>query len=71
MDPAENRDTRQREIVDQSEDVRDPADDSGEIDDPATMTDTYPVAFEERIEEAAAAIDRHSALDDRRTEGGN
>lgn len=62
---------RQRQIVDQSDDVRDPADDSGEADDPVAMTDVYPKAFDDRIGEAEAAIAAHDARDDRRSGGGN
>ena len=46
----------QHEIVDQREEVRDPADDSGEADDPTAVVDSYPKAFDDRIEEAEAAI---------------
>ncbi len=47
---------RQQEIVDQSTDVRDPADDSGEVDDPTALAEVYPPAFDESVEEAAAVI---------------
>jgi len=66
-----DKDQRRSEIVDQSDDVRDPADDSGEIDDPTALVDTYPKAFDDRIAEAAAAIESHDAMDDRRHGGGN
>jgi hypothetical protein len=46
----------QHEIVDQREQVRDPADDSGEADDPTAVVDAYPKAFDDKIEEAEAAI---------------
>lgn len=49
-------DQTQHEIVDQREEVRDPADDSGEADDPTAVVDAYPKAFDDRIEEAEAAI---------------
>lgn len=62
---------RQHQIVDQSDDVRDPADDSGEIDDPTAMTAVYPKAFDDRIDEAQAAITAHDAREDRRSGGGN
>ena len=58
-------------IVDQSDDVRDPADDSGEIDDPASMAQTYPKAFDDRIDQAQAAIAGHDPREDRRSGGGN
>lgn len=46
----------QHEIVDQREEVRDPADDSGEADDPTAVVESYPQAFDDRIAEAEAAI---------------
>lgn len=66
-DPEDNK----AAIVDQSDDVRDPADDSGEIDDPTAMTDTYPKAFDDRIGQAQAAIAAHDPRQDRRSGGGN
>jgi hypothetical protein len=47
----------QHQIVDQSEEVRDPADDSGEADDPTAVVDVYPKAFDDRVSEAEAAIE--------------
>lgn len=46
----------QHDIVDQREQVRDPADDSGEADDPTAVVEAYPKAFDDRIEEAESAI---------------
>ena len=54
-----DRDTtpsRQRDIVDQSTETRDPADDSGEADDPTALVEDYPKAFDGQIAEAEAAI---------------
>lgn len=61
----------QEQIVDQSDDVRDPADDSGEMDDPTAMAQDYPGAFDGRVEEAEEAVAEHSATQDRRAGGGN
>lgn len=61
----------QRQVVDQSDDVRDPADDSGEADDPTAMADTYPETFDHSVDEAAEAVRAHQAKDDRRHGGGN
>ena len=47
----------QRAVVDQRAAVRDPADDSGDLDDPSAMARTYPGAFDEKLEEAQAAIE--------------
>lgn len=49
-------DPRQQAIVDQNDEVRDPADDSGEADDPTAIVETYPAAFDEKINQAEAAI---------------
>ncbi len=49
-------DPLQQAIVDQSSDVRDPADDSGLLDDPEAIIEAYPKAFDEKIEKAQAAI---------------
>ncbi len=68
-EPVEQQ--RQDEIVGQSDDVRDPADDSGEIDDPTEMADTYPGAFDGSSAAAAAAIREHDARDDERHGSGN
>jgi len=60
----------QQAIVDQSDTVRDPADDSDEMNDPTKMTDTYPEALDRKLEEAEGAIDAHrSEADDRSTWG--
>ena len=65
-DPAE----RQQEIVGQSDDSRDPADDSGEMDDPTEMADTYPGAFDGGDTAAAAdAIADHDLKNDLRQGG--
>ena len=61
----------QEQIVDQSDDVRDPADDSGEMDDPTAMAADYPGAFDGRAEEAEEAVAVHTATQDRRSGGGN
>ena len=61
----------QAQIVDQSDDVRDPADDSDEFNDPTLMADTYPAAFDDKIAEAEAAIESHDPMSDRRHGGGN
>lgn len=63
MPDVENVNARQRAVVDQSSEVRDPADDSGMMDDPAAVADTYPEAFDDSVAEAEAAIDRESATD--------
>lgn len=61
----------QRAIVDQSVQDRDPADDSGEIDDPNALVETYPAAFDAKIEEAEKAIETETgnteATDDETT----
>lgn len=49
-------DQTQHDIVDQREEVRDPADDSGEADDPTAVVEAYPKAFDDRIAEAESAI---------------
>ena len=49
----------QREVVDQSATQRDPADDSGEADDPSAMVDVYPEVFDEKIAEAEQALEQH------------
>ncbi len=55
-DPAE----RQQDIVGQSDESRDPADDSGEMDDPTEMAANYPGAFDGGDPAAAAdAIAEH------------
>ena len=46
----------QHDIVDQSEEVRDPADDSGEADDPTAVGSAYPKAFDDKIAAAESAI---------------
>lgn len=51
----------QRAIVDQSAEDRDPADDSGEIDDPSALVETYPAAFDAKIAEAEKAIKTETA----------
>ena len=71
MNENTDRGTEQSEIVDQSDTVRDPADDSDEMNDPTGMTATYPAAFDARIDEAAAAIEEHDPADDVRHGGGN
>jgi hypothetical protein len=48
-----------REVVDQSVEERDPADDSGESDDPTAMVEAYPEVFDDRIAEAEQALERH------------
>lgn len=53
----------QRAIVDQSVADRDPADDSGEIDDPTALVETYPKAFDDKIAEAENAIKAEAASD--------
>jgi hypothetical protein len=61
----------QHDIVDQREQVRDPADDSGEVDDPTAMVDAYPKAFDDKIEAAEAAIAKDDTAGGRgRTIGG-
>ena len=65
-DPAE----RQQEIVGQSDDSRDPADDSGEMDDPTEMAANYPGAFDGGDPAAAAdAIADHDLSRDVRRGG--
>ncbi len=61
----------QHAIVDQSDDVRDPADDSDEMNDPTKMTDTYPEALDRKLEEAEGAIDAHRSESDDRSISGN
>ncbi|GGL99008.1 hypothetical protein [Nakamurella endophytica] len=61
---------REQAIVDQSDDVRDPADDSDELNDPTAMADTYPKALEDKLQ-AAEAIEEHRDEPDRRTMSGN
>lgn len=61
----------QHAIVDQSEDVRDPADDSDEMNDPVKMTDTYPEALDRKLEKAEGAIDAHRSESDNRSTSGN
>lgn len=60
----------QHDIVDQREQVRDPADDSGEVDDPTALVEAYPKAFDDKIEAAEAAIDKDETAGGRsRTDG--
>ena len=54
----------QHAIVDQSDDVRDPADDSDEMNDPTKMTDTYPEALDHKLQQAEGAIEAHRLSDD-------
>jgi hypothetical protein len=61
----------QHAIVDQSDDVRDPADDSDEMNDPTKMTDTYPEALDRKLEEAEKVIDAHRSDSDDRSNRGN
>jgi hypothetical protein len=61
----------QHAIVDQSDDVRDPADDSDEMNDPTKMTTTYPEALDRKLEEAEAAINAHRSESDDRSIWGN
>jgi hypothetical protein len=56
MTQGRSKDDNQHQIVDQSEEVRDPADDSGEADDPTAVVEAYPKAFDDRVSEAEAAI---------------
>ena len=49
-------DPQQRGAVDQSAQTRDPADDSGLIDDPTALAETHPGTFAEGRKEAQAAI---------------
>ena len=56
MSTEQNVPQTQHDIVDQREEVRDPADDSGEADDPTAVVDAYPKAFDDKIEAAEAAI---------------
>lgn len=58
MSSEESITREQHDIVDQREQVRDPADDSGEADDPTAVVEAYPKAFDDRIEEAEAAIEK-------------
>lgn len=61
----------QHDIVDQREQVRDPADDSGEVDDPTALVEAYPKAFDDKIAAAEAAIDKDETAGGRsRTKGG-
>lgn len=53
----------QRAIVDQSVEDRDPADDSGELDDPTALVETYPKAFDDKIAEAEQAIETETGAD--------
>ncbi len=70
MTEPEHLTADQQAIVDQSDNVRDPADDSDEMNDPTKMTDTYPEALDRKLEEAEGAIDAHrSTSDDRRIWG--
>lgn len=67
-----NESSQQRDVVDQSAAVRDPADDSGLLDDPTAIVETYPKAFDEKIEKAESAIkgeagSDHSPLDQSRS----
>lgn len=60
----------QHDIVDQREQVRDPADDSGEVDDPTAMVEAYPKAFDDKIAAAEAAIAKDETAGGRsRTDG--
>ena len=56
MNSESSKGQAQHDIVNQSEQVRDPADDSGEADDPTAVVQAYPQAFDDRIAEAHAAI---------------
>ncbi len=58
-----NEESVRRAVVDQSSDVRDPADDSGLMDDPEAIVETYPKAFDDNIEKAEAAIGAEAATD--------
>lgn len=61
----------QHDIVDQREEVRDPADDSGEADDPTALVEAYPKAFDDKIAEAESAIHSDETAGGRsRTVGG-
>ncbi|MET3808716.1 hypothetical protein ABIB25_005746 [Nakamurella sp. UYEF19] len=61
MPDEKSLDHRQHDIVDQSAAVRDPADDSGEADDPTALVEVYPKAFDEKIAEAEDAISKESS----------
>lgn len=61
MPDEKTQDDRQRDIVDQSASVRDPADDSGEADDPTALVEAYPKAFDDKIAEAEEAISKESS----------
>ena len=58
-----NEDSVQRAVVDQSSEVRDPADDSGLLDDPEAIVETYPKAFDDNIEKAESAIGAEAQTD--------
>ncbi len=53
-------DADQRAAVDQSAEVRDPADDSGLLDDPTALADTYPDVFNDSAGAAEQAIEVES-----------
>lgn len=63
MTDHETSEELQREVVDQSADERDPADDSGEADDPSAMVEVYPEVFDEKIAEAERALAEHREHD--------
>jgi hypothetical protein len=72
MNDPQQVDPRQSAAVDQSAEVRDPADDSGLLDDPTAIVETYPEAFDEKIDNAIHAIDAearsgHSPLESNRS----
>ena len=71
MTRPENLTADQHAIVDQSDNVRDPADDSDEMNDPTKMTDTYPEALDRKLEEAEGAIEAHRSEPDNRSIWGN
>ena len=58
-----NTDPQQRAAVDQSAQTRDPADDSGMIDDPSALAETYPGTFGDDPGQAEAAIGTERASD--------
>ena len=58
-----NDDEAREDVVDQSSEGRDPADDSGLLDDPEAMVETYPKAFDDRIEKAESAIEAEARSD--------
>jgi hypothetical protein len=58
-----DQDSIQRAVVDQSSEVRDPADDSGLLDDPELIVETYAKAFDDKIEQAESAIKAETETD--------